>query len=95
LDHNRDGALFDDQKVKMVPFTGPSVALWGPNYAHGKGTYPHSQVIVAKFAKLLSPEDTRAIVFDPAADLVRFNREKILEPVLSNAKVLGRFCPDT
>lgn len=70
----------DEVAVRMVPFTGPSVALWGSDYPHAEGTYPHSQDIVAGFAKDLSEEDASAITFGTAADLFRFDREKLLEP---------------
>ena len=71
----------DEVAVSMVPFTGPSVALWGSDYPHAEGTYPHSQEVVGEFSKCLSPEETKAIVFDTAADLFNFNRDKILDPI--------------
>ena len=71
----------DDVAVDMVHFTGPKVALWGSDYPHAEGTYPHSQDVVAQFAKRLSPEDTRAIVFDTAANLFKFDRARLLEPI--------------
>ena len=71
----------DDVAVAMVPFTGAAVALWGSDYPHSEGTYPHSRKIVAKFTENLSPEDAKAIVFDTAADLFKFDREKLLQPL--------------
>jgi predicted TIM-barrel fold metal-dependent hydrolase len=71
----------DDVAVDMVPFTGARVALWGSDYPHAEGTYPHSRDVVTEFSKRLSPEDAKAIVFDTAAELFRFDREKILEPI--------------
>ena len=65
----------------MVPFTGASVALWGSDYPHAEGTYPHSQDVVADFAKGLSEKDVSAITFDTAADLFGFDRAKLLEPI--------------
>jgi predicted TIM-barrel fold metal-dependent hydrolase len=70
----------DEVAVRMVPFTGPSVALWGSDYPHAEGTYPHSQDVVAGFAKDLSEEDVSAITFGTAADLFGFDRAKLLEP---------------
>ncbi len=71
----------DDVAVDMVPFTGAKVALWGSDYPHAEGTYPHSQGVVAEFSKRLSQQDARAIVFDTAADLFKFDRKKLLEPI--------------
>ena len=71
----------DDVAINMVPFTGSAVALWGSDYPHAEGTYPHSQEVVAQFSRRLSAEDARAIVFDTAADLFGFDRQKILQPI--------------
>lgn len=71
----------DDVAITMIPFTGASVALWGSDYPHSEGTYPHSRKIVAEFSETLSAPDARAVVFDTAAELFHFDREKILEPI--------------
>jgi predicted TIM-barrel fold metal-dependent hydrolase len=71
----------DDVAVAMVPYTGASVALWGSDYPHLEGTYPHSQKMVGDFCQGLSKQDADAIVFDTAAELFGFDRKKILEPV--------------
>jgi predicted TIM-barrel fold metal-dependent hydrolase len=69
----------DEVAVRMVPFTGASVALWGSDYPHAEGTYPHSQDVVADFATGLSDEELSAITFGTAADLFGFDRTKLLE----------------
>ena len=71
----------DDVAVAMVPYTGASVALWGSDYPHLEGTYPHSQQLVGDFCQGLSKRDADAIVFDTAAELFGFDRQKILDPV--------------
>jgi predicted TIM-barrel fold metal-dependent hydrolase len=70
----------DDVAITNVPFTGPAVALWGSDYPHTEGTYPHSQDVVAEFSKNLSPTDAETIVFGTAAKLFNFDKEKILQP---------------
>jgi hypothetical protein len=69
----------DDVAVAMAPYTGAQVALWGTDYPHTEGTYPHSREVVAEFCAKLSPADAQAMVFGTAADLFRFDRAKLAE----------------
>jgi len=70
----------DDVAVTMVPYTGADVALFGTDYPHLEGTYPHSRKIVAEFAAGLAPADAEAMVFGNAAQLFHFDREQLAEP---------------
>jgi predicted TIM-barrel fold metal-dependent hydrolase len=70
----------DDVAVAMVPYTGAEVALWGTDYPHTEGTYPHSRKVVSAFTQALKPADAEAIVFGTAARLFAFDREKITAP---------------
>jgi len=70
----------DDVAVAMVPFTGADVALWGTDYPHNEGTYPHSRKIVTELCAGLAPADAEAIVFGTAARLFNFDREKLAAP---------------
>lgn len=70
----------DDVAVAMVPYTGADVALFGTDYPHHEGTYPHSRKVVAEFCGMLAPADAEAIVFGTAARLFHFDREKLGAP---------------
>jgi predicted TIM-barrel fold metal-dependent hydrolase len=70
----------DDVAVAMLPYTGPDVALWGTDYPHTEGTYPHSREVVDGFSKGLKPEHAEAMVFGNAARLFKFDREKLAAP---------------
>jgi len=71
----------DRLAVPMRAEIGVDNLMWGSDYPHSEGTYPHSRKIVAEFSETLSATDARAVVFDTAAELFHFDREKILEPV--------------
>ena len=70
----------DETAVRNIPITGPQVALWGSDWPHEEGTYPNSQAVVAEMADMVSKEDLDAMVFGVAADLFKFDKEKLLEP---------------
>lgn len=69
----------DDVAVAMLPYTGPDVALWGTDYPHTEGTYPHSREVVTGFASGMPPEHAEALVFGNAARLFRFDRARLAE----------------
>ena len=66
--------------LKAASVLGEDRWMWGSDYPHAEGTYPHSQDVVAGFAKDLADEDVSAITFDTAAELFQFDREKLLAP---------------
>jgi predicted TIM-barrel fold metal-dependent hydrolase len=70
----------DDVAIGMVDYTGSQVALWGSDYPHSEGTYPHSQKIVSEFAAKLKPEDAQAIAFGNAAKLFSFDMDTLRQP---------------
>jgi predicted TIM-barrel fold metal-dependent hydrolase len=70
----------DDVAVAMAAFTGAEAALWGSDYPHHEGTYPHSRKIVSEFSGRLAPADAEAMVFGTAARLFNFDREKLAAP---------------
>ncbi len=53
-------------------FTGVDCLLWGSDYPHDEGTFPHSQEIIAETFKDLTAEEKRKIVRDNAAKLYGF-----------------------
>lgn len=66
----RQGAVtFSDDPIALrnLPFTGPDVLLWGSDYPHDEGTFPHSQAVIARTFEGVSAADRRKIVHDNAA----------------------------
>lgn len=53
-------------------FTGVDCLLWGSDYPHDEGTFPHSQEIIAETFKDLTAEEKRKVVRDNAAKLYGF-----------------------
>lgn len=70
----------DAVAVAMLPYTGADVALFGTDYPHHEGTYPHSREVVAEHCLGLAPAEAEAIVFGTAARLFHFDREKLAAP---------------
>lgn len=70
----------DDVAIRMLPFTGAAAALWGSDYPHTEGTYPHSRRIVAEQCAGLAPADAETILFGEAARLFRFDRALLDAP---------------
>ncbi len=76
-------ATFQDDTVAIhnLPLTGTKPLIWGNDYPHGEGTYPHSRDIVTRLAKGLD-DDTIAQVFRTnAAELFHFSDEVMTTPV--------------
>ena len=62
---------FSDDPVALnnLSFTGPGCLLWGSDYPHDEGTFPHSQAVIERTFAAVSDADKRRIVYDNAADL--------------------------
>ena len=51
---------------------GADCLLWGSDYPHDEGTFPHSQEVIARtFASVAEP-DRRKILYDNAKELYGF-----------------------
>jgi predicted TIM-barrel fold metal-dependent hydrolase len=59
----------DPVALRLLEYTGAEGLLWGSDYPHDEGTFPHSQEVIARTFQGLSPEDTRKIVGGNAARL--------------------------
>jgi predicted TIM-barrel fold metal-dependent hydrolase len=70
----------DEVAVKMLPYTGADVALWGTDYPHSEGTYPHSRKVISKLFDGVAPADAEAIVYGTAARLFKFDQAKLAQP---------------
>ena len=77
-------STFQDDPVGIdnVQRTGASGLIWGSDYPHQEGTYPHSLETVARLAKALdSEDDIRRIFRTNAAELFRFSDDVLTKPV--------------
>ncbi|MDH3689116.1 MAG: amidohydrolase [Gammaproteobacteria bacterium] len=73
----RQGYLtFSDDPVALnnISFTGADSLLWGSDYPHDEGTFPHSQDVIARTFKGVSEADRRKIVFENASRLYGFGK---------------------
>ncbi|MEX2650178.1 MAG: amidohydrolase family protein [Alphaproteobacteria bacterium] len=71
----RQGAVtFSDDPVALnnIRFTGAEGLMWGSDYPHDEGTFPHSQEVIARTFAGVSEADRRLIVHDNAARLYGF-----------------------
>jgi predicted TIM-barrel fold metal-dependent hydrolase len=80
-------ATFQDDPVALnnLVFTGAEPVLWGNDYPHEEGTYPHSPEIVERLAADLDPDDARRIFRDNAAELFHFDPQVLAEPPTATA----------
>ena len=71
----RQGAVtFSDDPIALrhLDYTGAEVLLWGSDYPHDEGTFPHSQEVIDRTFAGITPEQKRMIVHDNAAKLYGF-----------------------
>ena len=64
-------ATFSDDlaALRMIDFIGAEALLWGSDYPHDEGTFPHSQEVIERTFVELSEEDKRKIVYGNSASL--------------------------
>ena len=63
----------DDQAgVNNISLTGDDCLMWGSDYPHDEGTFPHSQEAIERLFKDVPEEQKRKIVFENAAKLYNF-----------------------
>ncbi len=70
---------FQDDPVAIdnIARTGPGALLWGSDYPHYEGTYPHSLETVARLAAPLSADDAAKVFRLNAIDLFRFDAQAL------------------
>ena len=71
----RQGAVTfseDPAALRTLDMTGSGCLLWGSDYPHDEGTFPHSQAVIERTFAGVPEADRRAIVFDNAQRLYRF-----------------------
>ena len=47
--------------------------MWGSDYPHDEGTFPHSREVIERTFEGVSPEDRQRIVYGNAAALYGFD----------------------
>jgi len=71
----RQGAVtFSDDPVALrnLEVTGAETLMWGSDYPHDEGTFPHSRKVIDRIFAGISEADKRKIVYDNAAKLYGF-----------------------
>jgi predicted TIM-barrel fold metal-dependent hydrolase len=65
----------DPVGLALRPFTGAQLLMWGSDYPHHEGTWPHSREAVAKQFSGIPEAEVRQIVRDNARDLYGFEAD--------------------
>ena len=63
----------DPVALKTIEFIGADCLLWGSDYPHDEGTFPHSQEVIERTFAGVSAADKRKIVCDNSARLYGFS----------------------
>jgi predicted TIM-barrel fold metal-dependent hydrolase len=76
-------ATFQDDRVALrnVEITGSDCLLWGSDYPHNEGTYPHTRQVVQRLSALVDDDDARMIFGDTAARLFDFDPDIFATPI--------------
>ena len=76
-------STFQDDPVGLnnIAYTGAHALIWGSDYPHHEGTYPHSQETVARLAQPLDAAAARRVFRDNAAELFHFDPAVLAEPL--------------
>jgi predicted TIM-barrel fold metal-dependent hydrolase len=72
---------WDPTGLNNVSRTGPLPLLWGSDYPHSEGTYPHSRKIVQEMFSDINEDDAQAILGGTATKLFHFDPELVATPV--------------
>ena len=62
----------DPMALRNIEFTGTDCLMWGSDYPHDEGTFPHSRDVIERTFEGLSDVDRTKIVHDNAATLYGF-----------------------
>jgi len=72
---------FDPVAIDNLPRTGAAPLLWGSDFPHAEGTYPHSRQTVQRLFARVEIEDAAQIVARTAARLFHFDPRVLETPV--------------
>jgi predicted TIM-barrel fold metal-dependent hydrolase len=67
--------------MRNVPFSGDVSLMWGHDYPHEEGTYPHSRKLVDEQSSVVTSEQARRIFRENALEVFKFDRVLIDQPV--------------
>jgi predicted TIM-barrel fold metal-dependent hydrolase len=76
-------ATFQDDPIAIsnASYTGTDPLIWGSDYPHEEGTYPHSRDTVKRLAGGLGDAETSQVFRDNAARLFHFSDDVLNTPV--------------
>ena len=60
--------------LRMLDITGDETLLWGSDYPHDEGTFPHSHEVAERIFEGVPEDATRKILYENAASSLRFSR---------------------
>ncbi len=66
--------------MRNVASSGDFSLMWGHDYPHEEGTFPHSAKLVDEQAALVTPEQARRIFRENAIEVFKFDRALIEQP---------------
>jgi predicted TIM-barrel fold metal-dependent hydrolase len=66
--------------LRNVPLSGDFSLMWGHDYPHEEGTFPHSRKLVDEQARAVTPEQARRIFRENALEVFKFDRAVIDHP---------------
>jgi predicted TIM-barrel fold metal-dependent hydrolase len=71
----------DPVAIANLPITGPRTILWGNDYPHDEGTYPHSQEVIDELFRHVSAEDRARVLAGNAIEIFGFDPKVVATPV--------------
>ncbi len=76
-------ATFQDDPVGLTnrALTGADCLIWGSDYPHEEGTYPHSREVVARLSAILNPVEIDLVFRTNAARLFGFSDDLLSTPL--------------
>ncbi len=76
-------ATFQDDPIGLnnIAYTGAEALIWGSDYPHHEGTYPHSQQTVRRLAAPLDEAAATRVFRQNAAELFHFSQGLLDEPL--------------
>jgi predicted TIM-barrel fold metal-dependent hydrolase len=77
----------DPVGVANLEFTGADCLMWGNDYPHPEGSYPHSKQVLAEMRARVSAADARKIFGGTAARIFGFDLAALAEPLPTVAPV--------
>lgn len=69
----------DPVALRNLEMTGADYIMWGNDYPHDEGTYPHSRKYREQILAAAGPEDTNKIFVGNAARIYGFDERKLTD----------------